>query len=543
MLKMIIADDEQIILDGIKESIDWKSYDIEVAGTARNGIEALKLVNSTEADILVTDIRMPGLSGLELVKEIRKARQDIRIILISAYEEFEFAQEAISLGVQSYISKPLKKQKIVDEVSKARDAILKEKLEKENQTRLEEMYKNNLPILREYFHNNLIMGRLKSMGDLTKQFDLYEIDLEESNVGVVVLTVDNRTENLKDLLDKSFQLVNIRIAEMARDFMPSCYKKIIFQSYNNEVVVVYNAGSNFAAAIKDATFMAEKIKNTIFHEIQVSVSAGIGRIYPYLRDTYLSYQEAVKALNYRLVYGNNTVLYIDNVEIKEMKHAHFFNDLSETLVNFQNTLSTGMADEVMKLIKTKIYQIVGCTSIPYYYVQQVYCQLLSTLLKTLYEMNITPEQLYDTPVNLYGEVFSKNTLDEIEKWYDDLVERACAVINQKKAEKVSGVISSAVNYIKENCKRDISLGEVAEFVNLNPSYLSRLFKEEKGIQFVEYVRNIKMEMAKEMLKNSNKKIYQICEELGYQSVQYFSTIFKNTVGMTPIEYRKICKTK
>ena len=151
------------------------------------------------------------------------------------------------------------------------------------------------------------------------------------------------------------------------------------------------------------------------------------------------------------------------------------------------------------------------------------------------------EDLYNTPVHLYGELFKKGTLEEIEQWYDDLVERACSAINQKKDEKTSVVISSAVRYIKENCKRDISLGEVAEFVNLNPSYLSRIFKEEKGIQFVEYVRNVKMDMAKEMLKNSHKKIYQISEELGYQNVQYFSTIFKNTVGMTPVEYRKVSK--
>ncbi|ODM25339.1 hypothetical protein A7W90_03365 [Clostridium sp. Bc-iso-3] len=539
MLKMLIADDEQIILDGLKQSIDWKSYDIEIAGTARNGIEALELVNTLKVQIVVTDIRMPGLSGLELVKEIRKARQEVRIIIISAYEQFEFAQEAISLGVLSYITKPLKKKKIIDEVLKARDAILKEKRERESITRLEELYKNNLPILREHFHNNLIMGRARLTGDFTKQFALYEIDLDNSNVGVAVFTIDDQTETPDEFFEKSFQLINLRIAEMAREFLPECYKKIVFQSYNNEVVMIYNAGCEFTAAIKDVTLTAEKIKNSIRLETKVSVSAGVGRIYPHIRDASLSYQEAVKALNYRLVYGNNTVLYIDNVDMKEMKHAHLFNDLIEILRNLQNILSTGKADEVKKLTRAKISQIISCGSIPYYYVQQVYCQLLSSMLRTLYEMNISPEQLYGTPVHLYGEFFKKKTLDEIEEWYDDLVERACAVINQKKAEKAGWVINSAVSYIKKNCKRDISLGEVAEFVNLNPSYLSRLFKEEMGIQFVEYVRNVKMELAKEMLKNSSKKIYQICEELGYQNVQYFSTVFKNTVGMTPVEYRKM----
>lgn len=541
MLKMIIADDEQIILDGLRESIDWQSFEIEIVGAAKNGVEALERVTSCRADIVMTDIRMPGLSGLELVKEIHKIRQDVRIILISAYEQFDFAQEAISLGVQSYITKPLKKQKVIDEVLKAREVILAEKLEKENKVRLEELYKNNLPILREHYHNNLIMGKARLAGDYTKQFAAYGIELEDANIGVVVFTIDSEEETLEEFFEKSVQIIHLRIAEMMRELLPKCYRKIVFQSYNNEVVVIYNAGLDFAAAIRDVTLTAETIKNTLRRETGISVSAGAGRVYTHIKDAHLSYKEAVKALNYRLVHGNNAVLYIDHVEMKEMKHTYLLNDLSEILSHVQNVLSTGRADEVQKLIRAKISQMVSCGSIPYYYVQQVYCHLLSALLRTLYEMNISPEHLYDTPVHLYEELFKKKTLDEIEKWYDDLVARACAVINEKKAAKAGGVISSAVNYIKKNCKKDISLGEVAEYVNLNTSYLSRLFKEEKGIQFVEYVRNEKMDMAKELLKNSNKKIYQICEELGYQNVQYFSTIFKNTVGMTPVEFKRISK--
>ncbi len=541
MLKMVIADDEQIILDGLKESIDWESYQIEIIGTAKNGIEALEMATSGKADIVVTDIRMPGLSGLELVKELRKVSPEVRIILISAYEQFDFAQEAITLGVQSYITKPLKKQKVIEEVLKARDAVISEKLEKENKDLLEELYRNNLPILREHFHNNLIMGRDRLVCDYTKQFAEYGIDLEQTDIGVIVFTVDREAEANEEFYEKSIQIIHIRIVEMVRELLPKNYRKIVFQSYNNEVVVIYNAGSDNAAAIKEVALTSETIKNTMRKETGISVSAGIGRVYPHIGKASLSYQEAIKALNYRLIYGNNAVLNIEHVEMKEMKHAYLFNDLSEILNRIQNIFSTGRADEVQKLIRTKISQFSSCGSIPYYYVQQVYCHLLSSLLRTLYEMNISTDHLYDAPVHLYGELFKKETLDEIEKWYDDLVGRACVLINQKKAAKTGGVISSAVSYIKKNCKRDISLGEVAEYVNLNPSYLSRLFKEEKGIQFVEYVRNVKMELAKEMLKSSHKKIYQISEELGYQNVQYFSTTFKNTVGMTPVEYKNISK--
>ena len=538
MLNMLIADDEQIIVDGIKESIDWNSFDINVIGTAKNGVEALDLAIKMHPDIIITDIKMPGLSGLELVKEIRRQTAYVKIILISAYEQFEFAREAIELGVCAYITKPLKKQKIIDEVIKVRDLIIQEKAEKEKTNKYEELYLSNLPILREHYLNSLILGKTKLTGDYKKQFSIYDIGINESNTGVFICSIDNIEETSEEFFEKSVQIIHLRIIEMLRELIPQKYKRTIFQSYNNEVVAIFNAPGESGTAIKEIALTAETIKNTLKAEIGISVSAGVGRIYSSLKDVALSYQDAVKALNYRLVYGNNAVLYIDSVEIKNTKREYMISDLNEILISVQNILWTGKEEEVHKLISNRIDSLLKGKSIPYYYVQQVYCHLLSALLRTTYEMNIQPEQLYGTPVHLYGELFKKQTLEELEGWYCDLASRVCGIINERKAARSGHVINMAVEYIKSHCNKDISLGEVAEHVNLNPSYLSRIFKEETGTQFIEYVRNVKMELAKELLKNTNKKIYGICEELGYQNVQYFSTIFKNTTGMTPLEYKK-----
>ncbi len=541
MLNMLIADDEQIIVDGIKESIDWESFDINVAGTAKNGVEALDLALKLHADIIVTDIKMPGLNGLELVKEIRKLKPNVKIILMSAYEQFDFAQEAIELGVCSYITKPLKKQKIIEEVAKVRDLILQERSEKEKNIQYEELYLSNLPILREHYLNSLILGKTRITGDYKKQFNSYDIKIDENNIGVFVCAIDNIEETSEEFFEKSVQIIHLRITEMIRELISDRYRNTIFQSYNNEVVTIFNASADYAGTIKDIALIAETIKNTLNSKIQISVSAGVGRIYPSLKEVAQSYQEAVKALNYRLVYGNNAVLYIDSVEIKNSKQEYMISDLNDILSTLQNILWTGKEEEVYKLINERITGLFKGKSIPYYYVQQVYCHLLSTLLRTTYEMNILPEQLYGTPVHLYGELFKKQTLMELQNWYCDLASRVCSIINDRKTARSGYVIGMAVDYIKKHCNKDISLGEVAEYVNLNPSYLSRIFKEETGTQFVEYVRKVKMELAKELLKNTNKKIYGICEELGYQNVQYFSTIFKNSTGMTPLEFKKTGK--
>lgn len=538
MIKLLIADDEQIILDGIRESIDWHSYDITVAGTATNGVDALEMAKTHCIDILVTDIKMPGLSGLELLKEIKSLGRGIKVILISAYEQFDFAQEAISLGALSYLTKPLKKQKILEEVLKARDTILAERQDADSRSKLEELYRENLPIIREHYLNNLIMGRTGSGKDFNGQIKAYGIDIDEMDMGIFVFAADNVPDTCGEAFEKNVQMIDLQISQMIRERLPERYKRVIFQSHNNEVVTIFNSRESLSDTIRDITVCAEGIKNSLMHDNRISVSAGVGRVYPSLGDAALSYQEALKALNYRLVYGNHTVLYIDYVEMKEFNHTNLFNNLNETLTNIQNILWTGKNDEVMKLIDKIMSGVLNNKGIPYHYIQQVYCQLLSVLLRTIYEMNILPEQLYGTSVHLYSELLKKNTYQEADLWYRDLVERACAAINEKKAVRTSNVINVAIKYITDNCQRDLSLSEVADKVNLNPSYFSRLFKEETGTQFVEYVRNAKMDLAKDLLKNSNKKIYEICEDLGYVNVQYFSTVFKNTVGMTPNEYKK-----
>lgn len=538
MIKMMIADDEQIILDGIKDSIDWNSYGIKITGTATNGADALDMALSHCVDIVITDIKMPGLSGLELIREIHKRRPEIRTILISAYEQFDFAQEAISLGALSYITKPLKKQKIVDEVLKARDSILARKQDTDQRNRLEEQYRENLPIIREHYLNNLINGKAIQFNDFKKQSDAYGIDIGDTGIGVFVFKIDSLGDFMAEEPEKGTQIIHLKITQMIKELLPKCYKKVIFQSHDNEVVTIYNTVEPLSDTIRDITVCAEEIKNVLRRETGISASAGVGRTYPSLKDSMLSYQEALKALNYRLVYGNNTVMYIDYVELKEWNHTRLFSNMNEVLTNVQNILWTGKSEEIFKLIDKTMSGILHYKGIPYHYIQQVYCQLLSVLLRTIYEMNIMPEELYGTSVHLYDELLKKDTFEEADLWYRDLVIRVCAAVNEKKAVRVSNVISSAIEYIKNNCSRDLSLSEVADKVNLNPSYFSRLFKEETGTQFVEYVRNAKMDLAKEMLKNSNKKIYEICEDLGYFNVQYFSTVFKNTVGMTPNEYKK-----
>lgn len=538
---MIIADDEQIILDGLSMSVDWKSYGIEVVSTATNGIEALEAVKQYEPDIMMTDIRMPGLSGIELIKRIKEISPSIKTILFSAFQEFQYAKEAITLEAMAYITKPLKKEDVIKEVLKAKERIYQERKKVEHRNKLEELHRKSLAVIRESFCNHIIMGKIPSMEMNGKQFDLYGIHMREKDIGVMTFQIDNFETFVKDSFDSTLYMVQIKMIEIINEVMASL-DKIIFISYRNEIVMLYNAKEEYKLMIQTMIKKGEKIKVRIEERLSIKISIGMGRIYPQLKDVKNSYEESLKALNYRLIYGQNIVIYIEDVENHDSSSNHIFDDLNNTLLAVQNLLLIGDYDNISILIHEKASAIYQYKSVPYYYIQQVYCQLLSVLLRSLNEFDIQQDELLGIPTNLYDQLFKKSTYEELQQWYLDIVKRACKRISERKEECISHTVTLGIEYIKNNYDRDLSLTEVADYVGLNPSYFSRVFKIETGTTFVEYVRKVKIEAAMSMLQSSSKKVYEICEELGYNNVQYFSNIFKNAVGVTPNEYRKVNET-
>lgn len=533
--RLVIADDEEIVCEGIKNSIDWLAYGVEVVGTANNGNEALQLIKDLLPDIVISDIKMPGLNGLELVNEIKTVMPEINVILISAYEEFDYAKQAIYLGVNSYLSKPVKKVEIINEVSKIISLLEKQRLKEETLTRLQQRFVENLPILREHFLNSAIKGII--IHDVEHKFQAYQIDISPHNIGVMAFKLDNFNQANSGDDGSNDQLIMLRVIEAINENIYPRFKGITFQSFNLEIVMIFNLLSADGSPLLELINLAERVKNQIFDESGISISIGIGRVYPDFKDIGFSYKEAVKALNYRLVYGQNNVLYIENVENVETNTYRSLSHINELLDNIQNILYTGRNDEINKLIDDFSRQLQQSVNIPYFYIQQVYVQLLSITLRTATEIGIVPEKLSEHS-DLYGALFQIECFEELNPWIKKIIFKVCDEINQKNKLKTKYSIQQAINYIKEHCQEEISLTTVAEYIRLSPAYFSRFFKEETGYSFVEYLKKLRIEKAKELLRTSNLKIYEICEALGYQSVQYFSNLFKNMVGVTPQEYRE-----
>lgn len=535
LFKLLIADDEQIVIEGIRDSIDWGRYEIEIVGTAKNGSEALKLAKDLKPDIIISDIKMPGLNGLELIEELKDFLPNVKVILISAYEEFDYAKQAIRLGVNSYLSKPVKKAEVINEVNKIKSQLEQKQYEEEITKELRQRFNENLPILREHFLNTLIRGT--GVRDLETKFQTYHIALSPCNIGVMVCKMDHFRRTNLEADEARVQLLMLRIIDIFNETTLPKSKSITFQSYNQEIVTIFNALEKDGLSVQEWIKLAEMIKDRVLAEIGSEVSIGIGRIYPEIKDIGLSYKEAVKALNYRLVYGDNSVLYIENVEDVETDAYNPLININELLENIQNILYTGKLEEVYDLVDSFRQRLQNAEKIPYYYIQQLYIQLLSIILRTATEIGIGTHLIAENN-DLYGTLLKIESFSELDGWIKRILGNVCEQINIKNKLKTKHSIQKAINYIREHCQEEISLTSVADYVRLNPNYFSRFFKEETGCSFVDYLKKLRIEKAKELLRTSNLKIYEICEALGYQSVQYFSTLFKNMVGVTPQEYRE-----
>ena len=317
MYRMLIADDEQIVLDGLTKSINWQEYNVEVVATALNGTDALELAKNTMPDIVITDIKMPGLNGLELIKQLRQFLPDAVVIIISAYEQFEFAKEAIKYGVFSYITKMIKKQAIIDTIENAVKLLEKRNSESLINQRLEKRFNESLPILREYFLNMLISGINSENACNADTLRLYGLQISTGSF-VCMVIMPEQGGGLSDATSEhSIQMKNIGIADITKEQLEKSYRCEVFTSFKGEIVAIVNTQDNEKEklSVRSTTQAATEIKQRIFDELGCSASIGISNAYSELSNMQEAYADAQRALQYRLVYGENTVINIKNVDV------------------------------------------------------------------------------------------------------------------------------------------------------------------------------------------------------------------------------------
>lgn len=489
MYKVYLLDDEPFILEGLKYIVDWKDYGFEIVGFANNGEEGLKEILSMDIDLVITDIMMPKMTGLELIENLINSNYQTNFIVLSAFQEFEYAKKAISMGAQNYILKPID----TEELEKSIISIKSKLKEKENRNKDKEVVNNSvlLKLITDKDYENI---------DYIKEKLKYNV---EYRVGIIELK--NK--------DKDIHKVLKVIPDM---------KKYLYCIENKSKAVFIIDGKSNDEYIEELT----NIKNQIIDLIDDIVYISLGQIVKDLKDINISYECAKDISEYKIIYPD--ISWIKEYKEKNNKNIDIdidFEDLKYLLINKD-------FDNASLFIESKFNQLKEDELNP----KEIKAKALEVFLNVYNYIN---ESKLIKNLSIYLEnVIKKNTIDEIQFELISMIKFMHTKLDNTQ-ESISPVIIKLLNHIEKNYQKDLNLKEISDSLNINSIYLGQLFQKEIGILFSDYINNFRINKAKDLLVNTSLKVSEIGELVGYYNKNYFYRKFKSIVGITPSEWRKL----
>lgn len=489
MYKVYLLDDEPFILEGLKYIVDWEDYGFEIIGSANNGEDGLKEILSMDIDLVLTDIMMPKMTGLELIDNLIKLNYHTNFIVLSAFQEFEYAKKAISMGAENYILKPIDSEELEKSIIN-----IKNKL-KENESRSKD---------KEVVDNSLLLKIITEKDNENINYIKEKIKhTNEYRVGIIELK--NKEKDIQKVLKQ----------------IPDIRKYI--HCIENKSKAVFIIDSNFNDEyIEELT----NIKNIIINLINDVVYISLGKSVKELEDLNISYESAKDISEYKIIYPN--ISWIKEYKEKNNEIIQLdmdFEELKTLLINKDfNKVSLYIEDNFNKLKKDD--------SNP----SKIKSKALEVFLNVYNYIN---ESKLIKNLSVYLEnAISKHTIDEIKLELINMIKFMESKL-QNTQESMSPVIIKLLDYIEKNYQKDLNLKEISDSLNINSIYLGQLFQKEIGILFSDYINNFRINKAKDLLVNTSLKASEIGELVGYSNKNYFYRKFKGIVGITPSEWRKL----
>jgi two-component system response regulator YesN len=529
MYKVMIADDEKVAIDSLRFIIEKSFTNVEIVSTARSGREAIENAAEYVPDILFMDIRMPGINGIEAIREIRKRQNDVQIIVLTAFDQFEFAREAVNLDVMEYLLKPVNRTKVVEVVNKAIGKIKAEREKQQQEQELKEKLKCAGPIMENGFVYSLLLfdDNSKELFDYKRLFDIKE----DGGYIITVEFADDRTGRpAENKIGYSIQ--SQQFYPCFTETVKALCKCIIGPVMLNRIVVVVpaNPKTNEFACRLEAVSLAENMLHKLSEKLNCGLRIGIGKIYRRFDMLAASYEESIKALRY--LQGNGIMHFMD-ITAKTSEVGTEYPEYKEKLL-------------LQKVSAGDVTESVNAFDCIFDWLAREYenqpLKMKNKLLEIMFLINHLSWE-YEPGGDMSGDGFLEEMLsisdpEELRIWCRKRLENVIVQINSYRDYKVGGLTKRAKEYIKANFGKSITLEDVAKEINVSPQYLSKLFKEETGENFIDYMTGIRIRIAKSLLEGDEMSIKEICYSIGYSDPNYFSRTFKKIVGLTPTEYKE-----
>ncbi len=521
--KVLVVDDEEEVREGIIDCVQWNQYGFDVVGNASNGEDALELAEDLNPDLVITDIKMPYMDGLEFIKRLSILAPTAKTIIITGFDDFNYAKTAIGLNVMEYIIKPINLEELTAVLINAKRVMDEESTRIRNMEFLRVHYDNSLPIIRESFIKSLIEKRIDEE-EIMKSAISNNMDLNKKHMIVSLvkaeLTDDQNARllslSIKKILDDTLMKSTISYTTMYMEYIVSltCFEE-------NHMV------NNLIYSMNEVCKLVEK-------HFDIPISIGIGYIVDSPMDINNSYNGAVAALDYRVIVGNGKSIFIYDIEPNASVNVDFDEKDQLALLgairqaDFENIKST------MENILNMCEEI----KLPFRDYQIYLMKIIEAITSLASSFHIEGSSIFGDKFYPMEKLASFESKKEVLNWFVDICNKTSILLRKERQNSAGKLVDEAKEYVEKNYRDpDLMIEKMCNDLHVSAAYFSSLFKKETGNTFVKYITDYRLQLARKLLIETDLKTYLIAEKVGFIDANYFSFVFKKNYGMSPTKFR------
>ena len=531
MYSLMLVDDEYEVRHAILETMDWEALGFTVVGEADNGRDALELAERLVPDVIITDIKMPFMDGIEFVRALREENPAAKIIFLTGFNDFEYAQSAIQYNVMEYLLKPISAENLKRTLTSVREKLDCEQDELRDIEKLKRSFYTDKLIVRMGFLHTLVSAPLTA-------------EHAASTIRKLELKLDGECQILFITRPGRHSLQANTVGIDDPDIMMSSVSNLVSQTvdrylrhetfwYLEQVVTVLSDTKKKLDALAEP--MMREIQQNLQHFYGVSCTIGVSEPYTDVLATRVAYEGALSALGYRMVLGGGKIIHISDIEPRQ-ETGPIFNQFDE--VQLQTILKIGTQEQISEFIG-KLFQMLEERRATISDYQMCVIEVFSVVIRTA--KGLVPDFELNVGKNLgiITDIFSHETIEEIREWLERLCWRVIEYIGLQRQDSAEVLSRRGLDYMKEHFGDSaLSLKSVSDYLHISSSYFSSIFKKSVGDSFTNVLIKLRMEYARELLLSTNKKILELAQETGYTDQHYFSYCFKKYFQVSPNEMRR-----
>ncbi|MDQ0058587.1 response regulator [Paenibacillus harenae] len=525
IIKVILADDEPLIIKGLRKLINWEAMGLAIVGQAYDGNELLELIESSEPDIVISDISMPHRTGIEIIKELKQRNHPAKVIFISAYQEFSYARDAVTYGAVDYLVKPIVKQQLEDVLQGVLSSITKQQEEMKRKSKLQQLEKKSK-------HEELQDWLLQlTDGSLTPQSEGYKLlaaELRGPLNSVAILEIDQLADVPDRWSEKEGRLIEFAIGNIVQEIVVAANHGLAFLRNHKFIAVISHAD------LREAVAMTQDILDKIKLYLKLSVSAGVSGPADGTDKLEHAYREAEQALQLNYFLGRGKVIGYEAQESKQPFDKELYGMQMEVVRGLtSNAWQEALAalNKLLAIIRTGAY---GNRTL-------AVSTCLSSVLFIVQEMTKSGVQLPGGAIDMHelqSRLGSCETFKLMQEEMVRAIEQIYSMVDVDSGNKDKILLSKIKQYIEEKYAEEITLESVAGIAFMNPYYFSSFFKKHTKQNFKQYVTEVRMKQAVRLLLHTDMMVYEIADQVGYNNARHFSDMFKKQFGRLPNDYRQ-----